>query len=281
MVFPSTLCLTLAVNTISKDMAERLSLPVVLRKEDLSVLGSAGAGGSFQAGDIVMLGDCQLSGMPEEQENVTFMTNLTAAALELGSASSVGGGLLGTSFFGRFPAGVEFDWYGTDGDPPTIIFYFGKFLPDHAKKNAFCVPLEEESFFTVPEITVNFNGVDLRAIIDTGSPITIVSPDAAEEIGIGIGFREKNGPSLKIRGIDNGTVCLAPTLSKVSISIGKFSLGDVETIFVGDLPGISLASGYASSLRPQALVGLDILRLTYRMILRLAEKEVWFERLPE
>ncbi|KAL7550535.1 hypothetical protein ACHAWF_013756 [Thalassiosira exigua] len=142
-----------------------------MRKEDLPVLGSAGAGGRIQAGDIVMLGDCELGGMPKDQHNMTFMTNFTAAALDLGIARTFGGGLLGASFFACIPGGVEFDWYGTDGDPPTIIFYYGQSLPEYAKERATCVPLE--SFWGVPVVTISINGIELRALVDTGSPVTI------------------------------------------------------------------------------------------------------------
>eukprot|EP00579_Thalassiosira_antarctica_P026038 CAMPEP_0202015266 /NCGR_PEP_ID=MMETSP0905-20130828/31536_1 /ASSEMBLY_ACC=CAM_ASM_000554 /TAXON_ID=420261 /ORGANISM="Thalassiosira antarctica, Strain CCMP982" /LENGTH=353 /DNA_ID=CAMNT_0048575381 /DNA_START=42 /DNA_END=1099 /DNA_ORIENTATION=+ len=259
------------VNSISKDLAKSLNLPLIVRKEDLSVLGSAGAGGSFQAGDIVMLGDCQLGGMPEGQKNITFMRNLTAASLDLGIASSVGGELLGTSFFACFPAGVEFDFYGTDGDPPSMIFYYGQTLPEDAKENAFCVSLEE-SFWGVPSITVNINGINLRAIIDTGSPITIISPNAAGEVGVGRQkSKQEEGSFLKIKGIDNETVDLSRSLSGASISIGNISFGNLETICIGDLPGLSLASDLSSTPDPQfqVLLGLDVLRRMYRMILRL------------
>mmetsp|Transcript_2412 Transcript_2412/g.5581 ORF Transcript_2412/g.5581 Transcript_2412/m.5581 type:complete len:373 (+) Transcript_2412:415-1533(+) len=266
------------VNTIRKDLADSLGLPVLLCKEDLSVLGSSGVGGSFQAGDIVLLGDCKLSGLPESQSNFTFMTNLTAAALDLGTDVNIGNGLLGTNFFECFPAGVEFDWYGTDGDPPTVIFYYGKEIPPQAKEGAFCVPLEKDSFFGVPTVNVTINGVELKAIVDTGSPITIISPDAAN--GNGWGMSQKN-PSLKVKGIDKGIVDLAISSDKVSLAFGNESLGELDAIFIGDLPGISFAGSFANSTQPQVLLGLDALRRSYRMILRLPEKEVWFESLQE
>lgn len=49
-----------SVSSIRRDLAETLNLPVVLRKEDLKLKGSVGGGGSFEAGDIVMLGNCTL-----------------------------------------------------------------------------------------------------------------------------------------------------------------------------------------------------------------------------
>jgi hypothetical protein len=268
------------VNSISKDLAHKLDVSIVKKKEDLPLLGSTGAGGSLPAGDFVMLGDCQLSGMPKDQENLTFMTNLTAAAMNLGIVEQIGGGILGTCFFYSFPAGVEFDWYGTDGDPPTFIFYYGTCLPEEAKKNAKCVSLEKDSFFGIPTIIVSINGVEFRAIIDTGSPITIISPSAAKEAKIE--RRSSDGETvLKIKGIDDGIMGLSQAQDNVSIQIGNdVTLQNMTTIFVGELPGLSSAGAFSSSPYPQLLLGLDALRHTYRTIFRLAENEIWFEPLP-
>jgi hypothetical protein len=141
------------------------------------MMGSAGVGGAFTAGDIYMLGDCQLDGLPPEQ-NFTFMTNLTAAALP--HASPVGDGLLSLSFFYSFPAGVEFDWHGTDGDPPTVIFYFGKTLPESIYKGMTRVALIRMAV-QVLAITLRVKSVDITALLDTGSPITVLNPQAALE----------------------------------------------------------------------------------------------------
>jgi hypothetical protein len=268
------------VNSISKDLANKLDLSIVKKKEDIPLLGSAGAGGSLPAGDFVMLGDCQLSGMPKAQENITFMTNLTAAAMDLGIAEHIGGGILGTWFLFSFQAGVEFDWYGTDGDPPTFIFYYGKSLPEEAKKNAKCVPLEKDSFFGIPTIIVSINGVEFRAIIDTGSPITIISPTAAKEAKIE--RRSSDGETiLKIKGIDDGILGLSQAQDNVSIEIGHYvTLHNMTTVFIGELPGLSSAGTFSSSPYPQLLLGLDALRHTYRTIFRLMDNEIWFEPLP-
>ncbi len=267
------------VNAISKDVANKLNLPVVMKKEDLSIIAS-GAGGSFQPGDFVMLGDCHLGGMPENHPNITFMTNLTAAAIDLGVANIFSNGLLGSSFFQSFLAGVEFDFHGTDGDPPTIIFWYGQSIPEAAKNNSLCVPLEE-SWCGVPTISVNVNGINMQAIIDTGSPITILSPNAAREAGVQTGTSKGLPIPFNARGIDNAIVNLSPSLNGASISIGNISLGDLDTLCVGDLPGLSLASTLSNTEGPSVLLGLDSLRRMYRMILRLPFKEVWFEKMPD
>lgn len=264
------------VNTISREIANELDLPVVFKGGDLSILGSAGAGGSFQAGDIVLLGDCRLSGMPENQRSKIFMTNMTAAAMNLGIGSSVGGGMLGTSFFKCFRGGVEFDWFGTMGDPPTLIFYYDS-LPDNAKTNASCVPINTEEFFGVPTVSVNINGKELRAIIDTGAPITILSPTVANELGI----LKKEG-TIKIKGIDDGDAMgISRSVDGVELSIGDIQL-KLDTIFIGELPGLAMASNLLPECnRPQVLLGLDALRRTFRIILSLSKEELWLEGLPK
>ncbi len=263
------------VNTISRAIANELDLPVVIKGEDLSILGSAGAGGSFQAGDIVLLGESRLSGMPDNQQHNTFMSNMTLASMDLGIAGSVGSGMLGVSFFNCFKGGVEFDWYGTDGDPPTIQFYYD-YLPEEAKKNCVCVPLNTDDFFGVPTLTVTINGKELRAIIDTGSPITIISPCIADELGI-----SKNEGTVKIKGIDDGNAMgVSKSLDDVTLSIGDIDI-DLDAIFIGELPGLAMASSLVPEChQPQVLLGLDALRRTYRMILRLPKAELWLEGLP-
>ncbi|KAL3782981.1 hypothetical protein HJC23_003137 [Cyclotella cryptica] len=266
------------VNVIKRDLAQSLGLQTFIRKESLSALGSAGIGGSYETGDIVMMGDCHLSGMPAEQSNLIFMRNLTAASLDIGLASTVADGLLGTAFFNCFPAGVEFDWYGTDGDPPTMIFYYGMHLPNHAKKNAFRVPIEDDSFFGVPIIKICVNGVELTAIVDTGSCSTILSSEAAELVGLNNVVFDNADYSLKAMGIDKRTVDLVKG-SSANLTIGNVSFADVKTLFWGDLPGITLAGTFGAK-APQAVVGLDVLKRMYRMILRLSEQELWFEEMP-
>ncbi len=262
------------VNTISREIANNLDLPVLVKGEDLSILGSAGAGGSFQAGDVVLLGDSRLSGMPESQQNNIFMSNMTLASMDLGIANSVGGGMLGTSFLGCFRGGVEFDWYGTDGDPPTLQFYYDS-LPEKAKQNCVCVPINIEDFFGVPTISVIINGNELRAIIDTGSPITVISPTVAADLGI-----LKKHDTIKVKGIDDGDAMkVSESLDEVTLSIGDISI-NLDRILIGELPGLAMASNFVPEChQPHLLVGLDALRRTFRVIMRSSQAELWLEGL--
>jgi predicted aspartyl protease len=271
------------VNSIDAQVAERLDLPLVEKtSEHLSLVGSTGSGFKH-AGDLYRLGDCELNGLPQ---NVTFMTNLTAAALPY--ASPVGVGLLSLAFLYSFPAGVEVDWHGTDGDPPTIIFYFGKELPqDVISKstiNMTRVPLRP-LVGGVLTLTIHVNGVEMPALLDTGSPITVISREAAKLVGIEL-VAEKS-KVLKITGVGGGQMDLQPSKSAVTIRAGNIvSLGQGH-VFIGDLPGMRLLEQLAGGGRNNSnsnkpadvVVGLDFLKRAYRMILRVPEQEVWFEEL--
>ena len=72
---------------------------------------------------------------------------------------------------------------------------------------------------------------------------------------------------------------MSKSLDKVSLSIGDVKI-ILPTIFIGELPGLAMASKLLDSHQPQVLLGLDTLRRTYRMILRMPEGELWLEEMP-
>lgn len=279
------------VNSVNARLVEELDLPLETSLRDLPIVGSAGVGGSFLPGDIVRLGDCQLEGLPPGQD-FTFLTNLTAAALSP-RASPVCDGLLGLSFFLSFPAGVELDWYGTDGDPPTTIFYYGRELPEDAREGTTRVPLKRLAA-NVLSMTIDVNGTEVTALLDTGAPMTVLNRRAAEAAGVETtapedpdGNPEKFPPLrppkigddvLPVRGVDGGIISLRRSVTPVPIRAGNVSLGE-GPIYVGDLPGLAILGGLGDESPPAAVLGLDSLRRTYRTILRVASNEVWFEEL--
>lgn len=271
------------INTLDLQLTEEHGLEKLLSSKDLPLIGSAGVGGALAPGDIFLLGDCQLDGVPG---NYTFMTNLTAAGLP--HASPVGAdGLLGVSFFMSFPAGVEFDWHGTDGDPPTIVFYFGPNMPEQLSDTMTRVELEllPVGVFTM---NVDIDGTTARAMVDTGSPITVLNPNAAEKAKIetvplttkrDLRKRPAIGDEvLTIGGVDGTPVHLLRSKELVSLQVGDISLGH-GYVYVGDLPGLALMGAIGDAAPPAAVLGLDSLRRTYRMLLRAPENELWFEAL--
>lgn len=279
------------VNTIDAKLVDKLNMPLVASSKDLGILGSAGIGGSISAGDVYQVGDCELDGLPPEQ-TTRFMNNLTAAAFE--RSTPVGDGLLGLNFFLSFPAGVEFDWYGTDGDPPTLIFYYGKDLPTmgNVRQGLKRVPLKLLPVGLL-SITININGTEMPALLDTGSPITVLNQEAADLAGIEVsssssssgseklGKQQYGDENLMVGGVDGVPVNLYRSKSKVPIRAGDVSFGE-GLVYVGDLPGLKAIEGIlgSESKLPAVVLGLDSLRRTYRMILRATEAEVYFEELP-
>ena len=278
------------VNAIGTECVKDLKLPLVMSSKDLDILGSAGIGGALQPGDTFALGDCELVGLPPEQ-TTTFMRNLTAAGL--GISTPVGDGVLGLNFFWSFPAGVEFDWYGTDGDPPTLVFYYGNELPslESTRQGLVRVPLKQLAVGLL-SLTITINGIDIPALLDTGSPITVLNQEAAQLLSIemvplstvsdvDIPRKQTYGDeNLLVGGADGVPVNLQRSASSVSIRAGDVSLGE-GPVYVGDLPGLQMIGGMTGSSLPAVVLGLDSLRRTYRMILRAPESEVWFEELHD
>lgn len=285
------------VNTLDSRIVDKFQLPVAYTAQELNILGRAGVGGTFDSSDqaLYRLGDCRLSGMPAEFSKVTFMTNLTVASLPF--PGPTGAGLLGLPFFGSF-SGVEFDWHGTDGDPPTMVFFFYD-VPDLAKNNT--KRLEIDMSLLVPALDISVNGVELRAILDTGSPLTIFSEEAARITGVAVvdsedlvdplaidsaPRRESLGDDvLTIGGVDGNHLSLHKSKScTIKIQSGDVSFGS-GSVYVGNLPLFSMMESQqfpfnsSNSSRPSIILGLDALRRTYRMILRISSGEVWLEEL--
>ena len=132
----------------------------------------------IQAGDIVMPRDCELDGMLEGYPKSTFIKNLTAAA-RLGNRQDSRGRFAWLFFW--MPSGRV--WLLRDSRWSTYndFILWPNNTSRHNKKR-----YSRTSWgviFAIPAITVAINGLDLRAAIDTGSPITVLSPSAAAEVG--------------------------------------------------------------------------------------------------
>ena len=198
-------------NTINGQVAQELELPVVGQ-----ALPGVGSAGYISGGETFELGDTQLEfakveslvahtekageSIPddiEDDETVAapflFMKNLTASALPVASPS--GAGLLSLAFLYCFQGGVEFNWGSSstaptlkDGmisNPPSIGFYGEhsdqvlKILADMTRVNIEPIPVTN-----LPSVTVSINGVEMKALLDTGSPITVLNKNAAKLAGI-------------------------------------------------------------------------------------------------
>ena len=277
------------INTVEGMVVDSYSLPVAVSAQELGAAGAAGMGGSFPACDIHTLGKvCKLGGMPPGSD-FDFMYGLTAARMPDSLPYRVANGLLGLTFFLSFPAGVELDWYGTDGDPPTCIFYYGDTTPPDALKNMVEVPLERLPV-QIMSLIIEVNGVPVKAILDTGSPNTILTPEAAYRCGIEVYSDNMAPDDLPLRqqvvgatamGIDGNVFNLARSINDVGVTAGGASLG-ATPIFVGQLPGLEILNQFGMEYPPEAILGLDFLQRAYRVIVKIGdESSLWIEELAD
>ncbi|KAL7473901.1 hypothetical protein ACHAXS_014435 [Conticribra weissflogii] len=203
-------------NTINAQVAKELDLVKVGEAP-----GGVSAGGGMMGGDTFLLGECELDlsfashhGANEEEDEAEaeeggsnednereekrdhfiFMQELTASALPV--ASPAAAGLLSLAFFHCFEGGVEFHW-GTPrentGDiryynataviiPPSITFYGSSRHLDLDGMTR--IPFESLPISMLPSVRLNINGVEIPALFDTGSPITVLNARAAKAVGI-------------------------------------------------------------------------------------------------
>ena len=304
-----------SVNTISAPVASELALRRVGAAPD-----GVGAGGALAGGDIFALGECELGDKPAA-ERFTFMTGLTAAALQV--ASPANAGILGVAFLNCFPGGVEFRWgdpsaagaasanvLAVDGAPndaaadgsalpewaPQLTFY-GEDAPAEATAGlrAFAVRALPDSRLPVVELLVN--GVAVPALLDTGSPITVLNAAAAAAAGVvappapapagaaggggNVLSRMRSnfeaaqaaarGDVLMIGGAD-GPVSLMRATEPAAFSLGDgAAFGDGSRCYVGDLPGLAALDGLGADAGPAAVLGTDVLRRRPRMVYRASE----------
>mmetsp|Transcript_10006 Transcript_10006/g.14336 ORF Transcript_10006/g.14336 Transcript_10006/m.14336 type:complete len:402 (-) Transcript_10006:31-1236(-) len=171
-------------NTINAQVASELELEKVGEAP-----GGVGAGGGLMGGDTFLLGDAELDiqrkadEKEEMDDNFIFMQGLTASALPV--AAPAAAGLLCLSFFYCFEGGVEFVW-GDQTTPPSITFYGSD---TNLNVNGMArVPFESLPVSMLPSVTISINGVEMPALFDTGSPITVLNAKAAEAAGIDAAF---------------------------------------------------------------------------------------------
>jgi hypothetical protein len=305
-------------NTINRQIAEELQLEVV--GEALPGMGSSGP---LSGGSTYNLGDTQLEGAhsqipsnsqgdDDNQEPFLFMQNLTASALPVASPASAG--LMSLAFFYCFEGGVEFTWglpYGkedgmTSNEPPSIAFYAEKGeLADSAINGLSKVKIVPVPVTQLPSITLMINGVEMPALLDSGSPITVLNSQAAmlagiETVTLPMKKKESQNPFaaissrfqeaqamakaaaegniLTIAG-PNGPVSLLKSTSPIEILAAgeddNVSFGSTR-IYVGDIPGLAALNGIGVDAPPAVVLGMDVLTKRPKMILRAQDNEVYF-----
>lgn len=275
-----------------------------------------GSAGAISGGDTFLLGDARLQGLPDQEGNFTFMTGLTASALPI--ASPAAAGLLSLAFLQSFD-GVDMDWGTTpvvpvSGDddvdvsaaaarPPSITFHADA-PTDAVLQGRTKVPLERIPITQLLSVTIQINGIDMPALLDTGSPITVMNAQAAKAAGIEsivnplakkgnplqalqakfeLANAASRGDILQIFGAGGARVNLCKSIAEVDVTMQGGEDDDNETIafgagnvYVGDLPGLAALNGLGVKSPPAVVLGMDVLRRRPSMLLRASHNEVWF-----
>eukprot|EP00536_Pseudo-nitzschia_multiseries_P015013 jgi/Psemu1/216627/e_gw1.805.20.1 len=211
------------INTLQFQVAQELSLPKQEDSPALPGVSSSGpmAGGeTYILGDSQLEeaaamalsadGDPQPNEEGLQNEPFDFMQNLTAAALPVVNPGSAG--LLGLAFFYCFEGGVEFRWGSSqqqdpqqklvdgmmaptnilDNSSPSVTFFGeddsntrdGDSLLQRALSDLVRVSIDPIPLTQLPSLKIEVNGVEMTALLDTGSPITVLNQGAARAAGI-------------------------------------------------------------------------------------------------
>jgi hypothetical protein len=151
-------------------------------------------------------------------------------------------------------------------------------------------------------VIVNINGVDMPALLDTGSPVTVMNAQAAKLAGVESApdpaantnnplaalqskFQQaqaaSRGDILTIFGAGGKRVNLCKSTGKeVDVSMDGSNGEKVQfgsgPVYVGDLPGLAALNGLGVESPPAVVLGMDVLRRRPSMLLRATENEAWF-----
>jgi hypothetical protein len=252
-------------NTIQGPVVAEL----LLKSTGQFALPGVSATGSIPGGETFLLGNTQLDGMGPD----LFMTDLTASVLPVSNPAAAG--VLSLAFLQCFPGGVEFDWENRQ-------FRFLDETTTLEKNGLRMVPIERQPITQLPLIRIAINDVELTALLDTGSPITIIHPDAAKRANIEVRndepnksrnpfsslFSQNDSQVLTIMGGDGKPTKLYPTKSPVEVSMFGESV-----LYVGQVPGLAALDKQVKS--PDVILGTDVLKRQPSMILRAQQNELW------
>lgn len=167
------------------------------------------------------------------------------------------------------------------------------------------VPIDPIPVTQLPSVMLNINGLKVPALLDTGSPITVLNSQAAKQAGIETirfpseGDKKSNNPFarfanrfknaeaaakaasngdlLTVAGSDGQPTNLLKSISTVGLSIScddseNVSFGSGH-IYIGDIPGLA---AIGVDFPPAVVLGMDVLRKRPKMFLRARNQEVYF-----
>ena len=190
-------------NTINAQVAGPTSQGGLELTQVGSVAGGVGAGGAIGGGATFMLGNAELADVPAA-ERIVFMSGITATALPVPAPTAAG--LLGAPFLNSFAGGVDIVW----GPPPLLVsasaadaaaaaaaaasapadtqpsitFYGDEAGCEALRVGLSEVPVKQLDGSGLPSVILSVNGVAIPALLDTGSPITVLNAAAANAAGL-------------------------------------------------------------------------------------------------
>lgn len=323
-----------SLNTIAAAVAGELELNAVGVQP-----AGVSAAGALAGGAVYALGTARLADLPVE-ERFDFMTGLEAAALPIPTPGAAG--VLGGGFLGSFDA-VEAVWgappapqqqrgtpsvaaaLASKGDTaadyaspePSWTFYAGGLaLPETLAEGLHAVAVSSLENTGLPTVALRCGGnaddantATVPALLDTGSPITVLNAVAAHALGIETAEtrRAKEGSGAKgggnifsralagaraamdadpadtmwIAGGPQGRVALRRSADAVKLTLDgadgePVELGEAR-VYVGDVPGLAALGdipGGDGERAPAAVLGVDALRLRPRCVLRPAARQL-------
>jgi hypothetical protein len=289
------------INTINGQLAERvLNLTVVGGDTGFPM-------GPFGGPRTYLLGDCQLNDVPKD-ERVLLLSGLQASGLPVGSPT--GAGLLGIGFLFAFVGGVELNWGDlaavtaaqaagpgvamgamNPDSLPSLTMYSDIAAAENLTEGLSEVPARQLADNALLSLTIKVNDVELPALLDTGSPITVLNAAAAKAVGVEVkeerdlsemnwGAQIMNRFRIAKRITDDfrkGDVVALPSprgvvyLKKAEQNV-TLALGDAEfeetRLFVGEMPGLAALDGLGEDAKPAVLLGTDILRQRRKLVIQ-------------
>ena len=301
-----------SVTTINAAVAAELALERVG-----AAAAGLGQGGELARGDNFLLGRCELGDpeLPSRRELDDPAPLPLAAAASAAFARGVvehasveartfngavfpAQGLLGGSFLNSFPGGVEFCWGDEPETSPTITFLGEGELTAERAAGLRTAPVHALSATGLPCVTLRVNGVGIPALLDTGSPVTVLNAAAAAAARVRV---PHDAPAPPPPGADDATAAPARGLVRscrrrlraarakargdtltlaasdgrrvtlelaapAELALGGASLGQASCCFVGELPGLAALDGLGAKAGPAAVLGVDVLRTRPRMV---------------